>query len=95
MKDIFTGYEEVTYHEAKALATLMHVYAESSLCPEPICFGYNHWSKFYYIAFEYQSVQIALNTRGDVVWIYTDLDTAEEHYFDDEEELMEYLDTLG
>ena len=95
MKDIFSGYEEVTYHEAKALATLMTVYAESSLCPEPICFGYNHWSKFYYIAFENYSLQIVLDNKMNLLWMTTDIDTGEEMYFDSEEEAAEYLDTLG
>jgi len=94
MKDIFTDYEEVTYHEAKALATLMNVYAESSLCPEPICFGYNDWSKFYYIAFEYQSLQIVLDNRMNLLWMTTDIETGEEKFFDSEEEAAEYLDTL-
>ena len=96
MKDIFTGYEVVSFYDAQALATLMNAYSESSLCPdEPLCFGYNKFTGYYYIAFENVSLQIVLDNRKNLLWMTTDLDTGEEEYFDTEEEAMEYLATLG
>jgi len=96
MKDIFTGYETVSFYDARALATLMNAYSESSLCPdEPLCFGYNKFTGYYYIAFENVSLQIVLDNRKNLLWMTTDLDTGEEEYFDTEEEAMEYLATLG
>jgi len=96
MKDIFTGYETVSFYDARALATLMNAYSESSLCSdEPLCFGYNKFTGYYYIAFENVSLQIVLDNRKNLLWMTTDLDTGEEEYFDTEEEAMEYLATLG
>ena len=94
MKDIFSGYEEVTYRQAKALSILMEHYAQSNLCPEPICFGHNDWSGYYYIAFENISLQIVLDKKENVLWVTTDLETAEEEFFDTEEEAVEYLKKL-
>jgi hypothetical protein len=96
MKDIFTGYEVVSFYDARALATLMNAYSESSLCPdEPLHFGYNTFTGYYYIAFENVSLQIVLDNRKNLLWMTTDLDTGNEEYFDTEEEAMEYLATLG
>jgi hypothetical protein len=96
MKDIFTGYEVVSFYDARALATLMNAYSESSLCPdEPLHFGYNTFTGYYYIAFENVSLQIVLDHRKNLLWMTTDLDTGNEEFFDTEEEAMEYLATLG
>jgi hypothetical protein len=96
MKDIFTGYEVVSFYDARALATLMNAYSESSLCPdEPLHFGYNKFTGYYYIAFENVSLQIVLDNRKNLLWMTTDLDTGNEEFFDTEEEAMEYLATLG
>ena len=95
MKDIFSCYEVVSYRQAKALSVLMKAYAESSLCPdEPLCFGYNSWSGFYYIAFENVSLQIVLDNRENLLWMTTDIETGNEEFFDTEEEAMEHLDGL-
>ena len=94
MKDIFTGYEVVTYHEAKALSILMEQYAQSDLCGEPMCFGHNNWTGYYYIAFEDYSLQIILDERENVLWMTTDIETGEEEFFDSEEEAAAHLDTL-
>ena len=97
MKDIFTGYEVVTYHEAKALSILMEHYAQSDLCGEPMCFGFNNRTGYYYIAFENYSVQIVLdNSRVPMklLWMTTDFETGEEEFFGTEEEAMEYLEKL-
>ena len=95
MKDFITGYEVVNQREADALATLFSVYAQSNLTGESICFGYNDWSGYYYIAFENISLQIVLTYRGDVMFMTTDFETGEEEYFDTEEEAIEYLATLN
>ena len=94
MKDIFTGYEVVTYHEAKALSILMEQYAQSDLCGEAMCFGHNNWTGYYYIAFEDYSLQIILDERENVLWMTTDIETGEEEFFDSEEEAAAHLDTL-
>ena len=95
MEDLFIDYEVVTYRQAKALSVLMNAYAESCLCSEAICFGFNDWTGYYYIAFENYSLQIVLDNRMNLLWMTTDIDTGEEMYFDSEEEAAEYLDTLG
>jgi hypothetical protein len=94
MKDFITGYEVVSKRDANALTTLFSVYAQSDLAGECICFGYNDWTGYYYIAFENISLQIVLTYRGDVMFMTTDFETGEEEYFDTEEEAMEYLDTV-
>ena len=95
MNDFLTGYEVVSKREANALTTLFSVYAESDLAGESICFGYNNWSGYYYIAFENISLQIVLTSRGDVMFMTTDFETGEEELFDTEEEAMEHLATLN
>jgi len=95
MKDIFTGYEVVSFYDARALATLMNAYSESSLCPdEPLCFGYNKFTGYYYIAFENVSLQIVLDNRKNLLWVTTDIENGNEEYFDTEEEAMEHLATI-
>jgi len=94
MKDIFSGYEVVTYHDAKALSILMEHYSHSDLCGEPLCFGFNNWTGYYYIAFENYSLQIVLDNRMNLLWMTTDIETGDEEYFDTEEEAMEHLATL-
>jgi hypothetical protein len=95
------GYERFYYRirgskqrDANALATLFSVYAQSDLAGECICFGYNDWTGYYYIAFENISLQIVLTYRGDVMFMTTDFETGEEEYFDTEEEAMEHLATV-
>ena len=94
MNDFLNDYGVVSKREANALTTLFSVYAESDLIDEPMIFGYNTWSGYYYIAFENISLQIVLTYRGDVMFMTTDFETGEEEYFDTEEEAMEHLATL-
>ena len=94
MKDIFSGYEVVSFYEAKALSILMEHYAQSDMCGESICFGHNNMTGWYYIAFENYSMQIALDPKENVFWIVTDIDTGEEEFFTHEEEAAEYLVTI-
>ena len=95
MKDIFSVYETVSFNQAQALSVLMNAYSESSLCPdEPLCFGYNAFTGYYYIAFENVSVQIVLDNRKNLLWMTTDIETGNEEFFDTEEEAMEYLKKL-
>ena len=95
MKDIFSVYETVSFNQAQALSVLMNAYSESSLCPdEPLCFGYNSWSGFYYIAFENVSLQIVLDNRENLLWMTTDIETGNEEFFDTEDDAIEYLATL-
>jgi hypothetical protein len=93
MKDIFTGYETVSFYDAQALSVLMNAYSESSLCSdEPLHFGYNTFTGYYYIAFENVSLQIVF--RKNLLWMTTDIETGNEEFFDTEEEAMEYLKEL-
>jgi hypothetical protein len=93
MKDIFTGYETVSFYDAQALSVLMNAYSESSLCSdEPLHFGYNTFTGYYYIAFENVSLQIVF--RKNLLWMTTDIDTGNEEFFDTEEEAMEHLKEL-
>ncbi len=95
MKDIFTGYETVSFYDARALATLMKAYSESSLCPdEPLCFGYNKFTGYYYIAFENIGLGIVLTPQNDVQFATIDFETGNEEFFDTEEEAMEHLKEL-
>ena len=94
MKDFLNGYEVVSKREANALTTLFSVYAESSLVDEPITFGHNNQSDYFYIAFENISLSIALTPRGDVMFVTIDFENGNEEFFDTEEEAMEHLATL-
>lgn len=95
MKDIFADYEVVSFKDAQALVTLMDAYSKSSLCPdEPLCFGFNIWSKKYYIAFENVSLSIVLDSDNNLEWMATDFETASDECFDTEKEAMEHLATL-
>jgi len=94
MNDFLNDYGVVSKREANALTTLFSVYAESSFVDEPMIFGYNTWSGYYYIAFENISLQIVLTSRSDVMFMTTDFETGEEEYFDTEEEAMEHLATV-
>ena len=94
MKDFLNGYEVVSKREANALTTLFSVYTESSFVDEPITFGHNNQSDYFYIAFENVNLSIALTPRGDVMFVTFDFENGNEEYFDTEEEAMEYLDTV-
>ena len=94
MKDFLNGYGVVSKREANALTTLFSVYAESSFVDEPITFGHNNQSDYFYIAFENINLSIALTPRGDVTFITFDFENGNEEYFDTEEEVMEYLEKL-
>jgi hypothetical protein len=94
MKDFLNGYEVVSKREANALTTLFSVYAESSFVDEPMTFGHNNQSDYFYIAFENVNLSIALTPRGDVMFVTFDFENGNEEYFDTEEEAMEYLDTV-
>ena len=91
MNDFLNGYGVVSKREANALTTLFSVYAESSLVDEPITFGHNNQSDYYYIAFENINLSIALTPRGDVMFMTFDFENGNEEYFDTEEEAMEHL----
>ena len=94
MKDFLNGYEVVSKREANALTTLFSVYAESSFVDEPMTFGHNNQSDYFYIAFENVNLVIALTPRGDVMFVTFDFETGNEEFFDTEEEAMEYLATV-
>jgi hypothetical protein len=96
MKDIFTGYETVSFYDAQALSVLMNAYSESSLCSdEPLHFGYNTFTGYYYIAFENIGLGIVLTPQNDVQFATIDFETGNEEFFNTEAEAMEYLATLG
>ena len=94
MKDFLNGYEVVSKREANALTTLFSVYAESSFVDEPMTFGHNNQSDYFYIAFENVNLSIALTPLGDVMFVTFDFENGNEEYFDTEEEAMEYLATV-
>ena len=91
MEDFLNDYGVVSKREANALTTLFSVYAESSFVDEPITFGHNNQSDYFYIAFENINLSIALTPRGDVMFV---TETGNEEFFDTEEEAMEYLATV-
>ena len=91
MNDFLNNYGVVSKREANALTTLFSVYAESSLVDEPITFGHNNQSDYFYIAFENINLSIALTPRGDVMFMTFDFENGNEEYFDTEEEAMEHL----
>jgi hypothetical protein len=62
MKDFLNGYEVVSKREANALTTLFSVYAESDFVDEPMTFGHNNWSDYFYIAFENVNLSNRINT---------------------------------
>jgi len=96
MNDFLNDYEVVSYAQANALSVLFDVYKHTDACSElePMTFGYNTWSGYYYIAFENISLSIVLTPRGDVMFMTTDFENGNEEYFDTEEEAMEHLATL-
>ena len=96
MNDFLNDYEVVSYAQANALSVLFDVYKRSSVCDdlEPMTFGYNTWSGYYYIAFENISLSIVLTPRGDVMFMTTDISNGDEEYFDTEEEAMEHLEKV-
>ena len=95
MNDFLNDYGVVSKREANALTTLFSVYAESSFVDEPITFGHNNQSDYYYIAFENINLSIALTPRGDVRFVTFDFENGGENFFDTEEEAMEYLEKLN
>ena len=94
MNDFLNDYGVVSKREANALTTLFSVYAESSLVDEPITFGHNNQSDYFYIAFENISLSIVLTPQNEVLFMTTDYDNGNEEFFATEEEAMEYLATL-
>ena len=94
MKDFLNGYEVVSKREANALTTLFSVYAESSFVDEPMTFGHNNQSDYFYIAFENVNLSIALTPRGDVMFATIDFENGNEELFNTEEEAIEHLATF-
>ena len=78
MNDFLNDYGVVSKREANALTTLFSVYAESSFVDEPITFGHNNQSDYFYIAFENINLSIALTPRGDVMFV---TETGNEEFF--------------
>ena len=97
MEDFLNGYEIVSSAQANALSVLFDVYKHTDACKselEPMIFGYNNWSGFYYIAFENIGLSIVLTPQNDVQFMTTDFETGNEEFFDTEEEAMKHLFTL-
>jgi hypothetical protein len=96
MEDFLNGYEVVSSAQANALSVLFDVYKHTDACSElePMIFGHNHLSGYYYIAFENISLSIVLTPWGDVQFMTTDYDNGNEEVFSTEEEAMKHLFTL-
>ena len=97
MENFLNGYEIVSSAQANALSVLFDVYKHTDACIselEPMTFGYNNWSGYYYIAFENIGWSIVLTPWGDVQFMTTDFETGNEEFFDTEAEAMEVLATL-
>ena len=96
MENFLNDYEIVSSAQAHALSVLFDVYKHTDACSElePMTFGYNQWSGYYYIAFANISLSIVLDTRGEVQFMTTDLETGNEEFFNTEAEAMEHLATL-
>ena len=96
MEDFLNGYEIVSSAQANALSVLFDVYKHTDACSElePMIFGHNHLSGYYYIAFENISLSIVLTPWGDVQFMTTDFETGNEEFFNTEEEAMKHLVTL-
>jgi hypothetical protein len=96
MEDFLNGYETISSAQANALSVLFDVYKHTDACMElePMIFGHNHLSGYYYIAFENISLSIVLTPQNDVQFMTTDFETGDEEFFNTEEEAMEHLATL-
>ena len=96
MEDFLNGYEVVSSAQANALSVLFDVYKHTDACSElePMIFGHNHLSGYYYIAFENISLSIVLTPWGDVQFMTTDYDNGNEEVFSTEEEAMKHLATF-
>ena len=96
MNDFLNDYGVVSSAQANALSVLFDVYKHTNICDElePITFGHNHLSGYYYIAFENISLAIVLTPRNDVMFMTTNFETGDEQFFDTEEEAMEHLATF-
>ena len=96
MNDFLNDYEVVSSAQANALSVLFDVYKHTNICDElePITFGHNHLSGYYYIAFENISLSIVLTPRNEVLFMTTDYENGNEEFFDTEEEAMERLATF-
>ena len=96
MENFLNGYEIVSSAQANALSVLFDVYKHTDACSElePMTFGYNNWSGYYYIAFENIGLSIVLTPWGDVQFMTTDYDNGNEEVFSTEEEAMKHLFTL-
>jgi hypothetical protein len=97
MENFLNDYEIVSSAQANALSVLFDVYKHTDACSElePMTFGYNQWSGYYYIAFANISLSITLDTRGEVQFMTTDFETGNEEFFNTEAEAMEALATLN
>ena len=96
MQDFLEDYGVVSSAQANALSVLFDVYKRTDACMnlEPMVFGHNHLSGFYYIAFEDISLSIVLTPQNEVRFMTTDYDNGNEEFFNTEEEAMEHLATL-
>ena len=96
MQDFLEDYGVVSSAQANALSVLFDVYKRTDACMnlEPMVFGHNHLSGFYYIAFEDNSLSIVLTPQNEVRFMTTDYDNGNEEFFNTEEEAMEHLATL-
>ena len=96
MEDFLNGYEIVSSAQANALSVLFDLYKHTDACSElePMIFGHNHLSGYYYIAFENISLSIVLTPWGDVQFMTTDYDNGNEEVFSTEEEAMKHLATF-
>ena len=96
MEDFLNGYEIVSSAQANALSVLFDVYKHTDACSElePMIFGHNHLSGYYYIAFENISLSIVLTPQNDVQFMTTDYDNGNEEVFSTEEEAMKHLATF-
>ena len=96
MEDFLEDYGVVSSAQANALSVLFDVYKHTNACMElePMIFGHNHLSGYYYIAFENISLSIVLTPQNEVLFMTTDYDNGNEEFFTTEEEAMEHLVTL-
>ena len=96
MNDFLNDYGIVSSAQANALSVLFDVYKHTDACMnlEPMIFGHNNWSGYYYIAFENISLSIVLTPQNDVQFMTTDYDNGNEEVFGTEEEAMKHLFTL-
>jgi hypothetical protein len=97
MENFLNDYEIVSSAQAHALSVLFDVYKHTDACSElePMTFGYNKFTGYYYIAFENIGLGIVLTPQNDVQFATIDFETGNEEFFNTEAEAMEALATLN